>query len=89
MRAVLRMVYWKPIQQTEHGSFSFLSRGCHQHTLPRLIFHTHLPLLTLSRKDRERLVPKGAVSSCHIRTDAEILGQTAQKCGSRRVTQRK
>ena len=42
-----------------------------------------------SRKERERLLPKGAVSSCHTRTDAEILGQTALKCGSRRVSQRK
>ena len=42
-----------------------------------------------SRKERERLLPKGAVSSCHTRTDAEILGQTALRCGSRRVSQRK
>lgn len=42
-----------------------------------------------NKKDRERLLPTGAVSSCRTRTDAEILGQTVQKCGSRRVSQRK
>lgn len=86
MRAVLRWVNWKFVLQKKDGSFHFFfSGGCHKHIQPPP-HCTHLPLDIIA--GRREAVTQGSCFFCHTRTDAEILGQTALKCGSRRVSQR-